>query len=146
MYLPTLAPNEGESACTSAQSDQSLCCLHEETLQPWLTKIRPVTILIRLCEYASWSESSLGAHVQSTFSDVAAHTNLLEWLWFTISRVTSKMINRSYQLENVNILFLGIIWTRISYLLSTVSIVFVCLFVLRFYGPVNPISIVLLNP
>ena len=49
------------SACASAQSDQSLCCPHEETLHPWLIKMRPVKILIRLRECAGWSESLLGA-------------------------------------------------------------------------------------
>ena len=47
----------------SAQSDQSLRCPHEETLHPWLPKVRPMNILIRLRECAGWSESSLGAHV-----------------------------------------------------------------------------------
>ena len=37
-------------------------CLHEETLQLWLSKVHPGKILIRL--RAGWSESSLGAHVQ----------------------------------------------------------------------------------
>ena len=36
----------------------------EETLQPWLSKMRPMKILIRLCEFAGLSESSLGAHVR----------------------------------------------------------------------------------
>ena len=35
-----------KSACASTQSDQSLCCPHEETLHPWLSKIRPVKILV----------------------------------------------------------------------------------------------------
>ena len=34
--------------------------------------MRPAKILIRLCEYAALSESSLGAHVRSYVSDVAA--------------------------------------------------------------------------
>ena len=38
-----------KSACASAQSDQSLRCPHEETLYPWLSKLRPLKILIRLC-------------------------------------------------------------------------------------------------
>ena len=45
------------------QLDYSLRCRHEETLQPWLSKTRPVKNLIRLCECAGWSESSQGAHV-----------------------------------------------------------------------------------
>ena len=53
-----------KSASKFTQSDQCLCCLHAETLHPWLLKIRPVKILIRLRECAGWSESSLGAHVR----------------------------------------------------------------------------------
>ena len=34
------------------RSDQSLRCPHEETLHTWLSKIRPVKILIRLRECA----------------------------------------------------------------------------------------------
>ena len=39
---------------------------YKETLHPWLSKIRPVKILIRLYNCAGWSEHrySLGAHVQ----------------------------------------------------------------------------------
>ena len=39
-----------------------IVCLKE--LCHWLSKMRPVKILIRLPEYAGWSESSLGAHVR----------------------------------------------------------------------------------
>ena len=53
-----------KSACASAQSDQNLRCLHEKkTLYLWLSKMCPDKILIRLRECASWSESSLDAHV-----------------------------------------------------------------------------------
>ena len=51
------------SDCASAHSDQSFRCPHEESLHPWISKMRPVKILIRLCECAGWSESSLGAHI-----------------------------------------------------------------------------------
>ena len=37
-----------KSACVSARSDQSLHCLQDRTLHPWLSKIGPVKILIRL--------------------------------------------------------------------------------------------------
>ena len=57
-----------KSACPSAQSDHNLRCPHEETLHPWLSKMRPVKILIRLRECAGWSESPLGAHVRRYFS------------------------------------------------------------------------------
>ena len=53
------------SACASAQSDQSLRRQHEDSLHPWLSKAHPVKILNTLRKCAGWSESSLGAHVQS---------------------------------------------------------------------------------
>ena len=52
------------SACASTQFDQRLRCLYEETLHHWLSKMRPVKILIRLPECAGRSEYSLGAHVR----------------------------------------------------------------------------------
>ena len=62
MYLPTCAPYEDSNQPAHP---------HEETLHHWLSKMRPVNILIRLCECASWSESSLGAHVKRYVSHVA---------------------------------------------------------------------------
>ena len=56
-----------KSVSASAQSDLSLRCPHEDTLQPWLPKLCPVKILFRLRECAVWSESSLGAHVRKYF-------------------------------------------------------------------------------
>ena len=53
-----------KSSCPSSQSDQSLHCLHEETLHLWLSKMHSVKILMGLQKCAGWSESSLGAHVQ----------------------------------------------------------------------------------
>ena len=53
-----------EALNQSAQSDQSLRCPHEQTLQPWLSQMRPVKILIRLCECTVWSKSSLGVQVR----------------------------------------------------------------------------------
>ena len=41
-----------KKACASAHSDQSLCCPHVETLHPWLSKMRPIKILVRLHECA----------------------------------------------------------------------------------------------
>ena len=52
-----------KSSRASAQSDQILCCAHEETLHPRLSKMSPVRILIRLHECAGWSEFLLGSHV-----------------------------------------------------------------------------------
>ena len=54
-----------KSTCGSAQSDQQPCCPHKETLHPWLSKMRPVKILISLRKCcAGWSESLLGAQVR----------------------------------------------------------------------------------
>ena len=53
-----------KSVCTSTHSHQSLRCPHDETLYPWLFKMWPVKIPIRLCVCTGWSESSLDAHVQ----------------------------------------------------------------------------------
>ena len=41
------------SACASAQTDQNLCCQHEEPLYNWLSKMYPLIILIRLRECAA---------------------------------------------------------------------------------------------
>ena len=49
------------SAWASAQSDQSLRCPHEESLDPQLPIKRTANNLIRLGECSGWSESSLGA-------------------------------------------------------------------------------------
>ena len=43
-YLLTHALNVDSNK--PVQSGQSLCCPHEETLHPWLTKMHPVNILI----------------------------------------------------------------------------------------------------
>ena len=49
--LLTCAPNEDSNQpAQSAQSDQSLRCSHEETLNTCLSKMRLVKILIRLRE------------------------------------------------------------------------------------------------
>ena len=42
-----------QSGSAFAQSDQSLHCLHEKTLNPWLCKMCPVKILIRLMRMCS---------------------------------------------------------------------------------------------
>ena len=59
-----------KSTCTSVHSDQSRHCPHEETLNRWLSKMRPAKILIRLCECVGLFESSLG---KGKVSDVAVH-------------------------------------------------------------------------
>ena len=48
---------------TSAQSDQSLRCPHEEALGPLLPTERIAKTLIRLGRRPSWSESLLSAHI-----------------------------------------------------------------------------------
>ena len=57
MYLLTSAPNE---------TSVSLRCPHEEMVQPWLSKMHPVKILIRLRE--CWTNVPLGADAQRYFS------------------------------------------------------------------------------
>ena len=51
------------SAWASAQSDQSLRCLHEEALGPWLSLEHKAKTLIRLGRCPVWLESSLGTQV-----------------------------------------------------------------------------------
>ena len=51
-----------KSVCASTESTLSLRFPQEETLYPWLSKMRTVKILIRID--TGWSESSLGAHIQ----------------------------------------------------------------------------------
>ena len=68
------APRRLRSAWASAQSDQSLCCLHEESLGPKLPTERTAKTLIRLSGCPGWSESSLGAQSLCWFCHVAAHT------------------------------------------------------------------------
>ena len=67
------APNE-DSAC--AQSDQSLRCSHEETLQPWLSKMRSVKILIRLRRSGADLELHCPHMPEDTLSHGAAHLSL----------------------------------------------------------------------
>ena len=61
------------SDCACAQSDRSLRCPHEETLHPYISKMRPVKILISLRIHAQadlnlrWANMSEG-----TFSSVVA--------------------------------------------------------------------------
>ena len=58
-----------KSACTSAQSDQGLLCLCEETLHPWLSKMFPEKILVSLRKHRL-----ISAHMsEGTFTVVAAY-------------------------------------------------------------------------
>ena len=65
-YLNQMNRNVGKRTffhtATKAEFDQRLRCPHEETLHSWLSKMRPVRVLIRLRECAGWSESSRSAH------------------------------------------------------------------------------------
>ena len=60
-----------KSACASTQSDQSLRCPHDETLHSWISKMRPVKILIcanaQADLYLRWTHMSEG-----TFSGFVA--------------------------------------------------------------------------
>ena len=57
----------------AAKSDQSLRCLHEETLGPQLPIERTAKTLMRLGGCPDWSESSLSALSFYWFCHVAAH-------------------------------------------------------------------------
>ena len=57
------APSEDRSASASTQSDQSLCCPHDQTFDPWLPTEHPAKTLIRLSGRPGWSESLLGTHI-----------------------------------------------------------------------------------
>ena len=61
------------SAWASAQSYQSLCCPHEESLGPYLPTERTAKTPIRLGGCLGWSESSLGAYLFCWFCHVTAH-------------------------------------------------------------------------
>ena len=62
------------SAWASAQSDQSLCRPHEESLGPYLpNKQRTAKTLIRLWGCPGWSKSSLGAPSLCWFCHEGAH-------------------------------------------------------------------------
>ena len=60
----TCAPNEDSNQPAHPRSLISLRWPHEETMHPWLSKMHPVKILIRLYECTGWFESSSGAHVR----------------------------------------------------------------------------------
>ena len=62
-HLLTRAHNKDISVCAFAQSDQFLLSAWRD-FASLLSKMRPVKILIRLCECTGWSESQLGAHVR----------------------------------------------------------------------------------
>ena len=72
----SVRPAKTRSAWAFVQSDQSLCCLHEESLGPFLPIECTVKTLIRLAGCPGWSESSLGTHSLCWFCHVAAHMYL----------------------------------------------------------------------
>ena len=61
MSILTYVPNEDSNLSLHPQSDHSLLSAWKK-LHPWLSKMHPGQILVRLCR--CWSESSLGAHVR----------------------------------------------------------------------------------
>ena len=63
-YPLICAANKDTSQPEHLQNQISLCCQQEETLHPWLSRMRLVKILIRLCKCTAWSESLLGTHVR----------------------------------------------------------------------------------
>ena len=66
----TCSPNEDLNQPTLPRILISLRRPHEGTLGPWLSKMHPVKILFKLCEW--WVHMSEG-----TFSDVDAHIYIL---------------------------------------------------------------------
>ena len=134
-----------KSDCASAQSDQSLRCAHEETLHPCLSKMHTVKLLVRLCERDSWTESSLGAHVRmyvawrcGTFGFIMfMHVCHHQYTWMVTKR-TSWLVKASYHelLRRQSQLQL----TTFRYFVFFFRENKACLFVLRFYGPVNPVG------
>ena len=72
-------------------------CSLEITLHPWVFKMRTVKILIRLRECAGWSESSLSARPESTFSwrYGSSRTRL-----FRVRTSFPYLINRNQQYKN----------------------------------------------
>ena len=73
-YHLTCAPDEDAYQHEHPRSLISLCCPHKKSLHPWLSKMRPVNILIRLRFGFAQSNLNLrSTHMsEGTFSDVAA--------------------------------------------------------------------------
>ena len=69
----TCATNEDSNQPAHPRNLISLRCPHEGTSHPWLSKMFPVKILIRLRIRAGWSEPCWTHMSEGTFSDVAAH-------------------------------------------------------------------------
>ena len=78
------------SAWASAQSDQSLRCPYDETLDRQLPIERTAKTLVRQGGCPGWSESLLGAHSLCWFYHVAAHIDFLFFfpLFFVWSRLS----------------------------------------------------------
>ena len=103
------------SACASAQSDQSLCCPHEESLGPWLSIERTAKTLIRLGGCPGWSESLLGAHSFCWIYHVAARL----MIWFNDANYHNL---RPISLQRRK-LFLEM-WSPLAYTEITVTVAF----------------------
>ena len=68
-----------KSDCIFVQSDQIFCCLHEETLHKWLSKMHPVKILTRLHKCTDWNPC-WAQMSKDTFSHAAAY---LLWVQYS---------------------------------------------------------------
>ena len=79
------------SICTSAQSDQCLSFLPEETLNRWLPVKHPLETLIRLCECTGRSESSIYMPMYVPF---AGHQ--LNFFWSRGYKNSSSFSNSKY--------------------------------------------------
>ena len=79
-HLLTYAPNEDSNQPAHPCSLIRIFVVSMTKLHLWLSQMRSVKILIRLRECAVWSESSLGAHTEGTFS--VASRFLCHWaIW-----------------------------------------------------------------
>ena len=63
-YLLTCSPDADENQPAHPHSLIGLRCPQDKTLHAWLPKMRSLKILVRLCECAVWSASSLCALVR----------------------------------------------------------------------------------
>ena len=88
--------------CASSQSEHSLRRLLEEALHDWLSKLGPVKILIRQCEWNVQDDLNLGwAHItEGVISDIAAHPTHIREIPLTLS--TEGLLIFHYQEDDLS--------------------------------------------
>ena len=57
-------------SCLSAQCDKSHCCPHEDVMQARVSQMRPMKILIRLCDGQTKLKFCCAPKSEDKFSDV----------------------------------------------------------------------------